>query len=80
MLLRQLILVIQLKKTNWNTKTNERENKFIDRDHGNYITNQESNKPTADTFTVRLKLENSASKNYIADFLKRLILMKIFKK
>ena len=69
-----------LKKTNWNKKTNERENKFIDRDYGNYITNQESNKPTADTFTVRLKLTNSASKSYIADFLKRLILMKIFKK
>ena len=62
MLFRLLILVIQLKKTDYNTKTSETENKKNDHDHTKYITTQEFNKLTAQVQA------NLASKNHFDNF------------
>ena len=42
-----------VKKTDYNTKINEIENKTKDHDHVKYITTQEFNKLTLDNFTAR---------------------------
>ena len=47
------------------------ENKINDHDHAKYITTEEFNKLTADKFTSRLKQANLASKNYIANLVKK---------
>ena len=47
--------------------------KTLNYDHGTYITTQEFNKLTADDLTARLKQANLASKDYIADFVKKKI-------
>ena len=61
-----------VKKANYDTKICETENKITDHDHNNgYITTQEFDKLTADTFAARLKQANLASKNDIADFVKK---------
>ena len=44
MLFRSLILVIQLKETDYKTKINEIEKKITDHDHDKYIATQEFNK------------------------------------
>ena len=67
-----LILVIQLKKTDYKAKISEIENKKNDHDHAKYITTQVFNKLTADTFTARLKQTNLASKNDIANLVKKI--------
>ena len=59
-----------VKKTDYNTKISETENK-IATDHDKYITIQEFNKLAAENFTARLKQANLASKNDIANFVKR---------
>ena len=41
------------KKTNYNTKINETENKIIDHDHDKCITTQEYNKLTSKNFAPR---------------------------
>ena len=69
MLFRLLILMIQLKKTDYNTKINER--KIIDHDHDKYITTEEFSKLTSDTFTARLAQANLASKYDSVDFIKK---------
>ena len=66
-----LILVIQLKKTDYKAKISEIKNKKNDHDHAKYITTQVFNKLTADTFTARLKQTNLASKNDIANLVKK---------
>ena len=61
-----------IKKTDYNTKISEIENKIAtDHDHDKHITTQEFNKLTLENFTARLKQANLASKNYIADFVKK---------
>ena len=50
--------------------------KDTDHDHGIYIITQELNKLTADNFAARLKQANLASKNDIANFVKKEFLMK----
>ena len=70
MLFRLQLLVIQLKKTDYNTKSTGIKTKISDRDHGKYITTQEF-KLTTDNFAVRLKQANLASKNDIADSIKK---------
>ena len=60
-----------VKKPNKNTKISEIENKANDHDHAKYITTQEFNKLSADNFIARLKQEDLASKNYIANSLKK---------
>ena len=62
-------------KTDYNTKIKEIEAK-IPPDHDKYITTPEFNKLTKEKFDERLKQENLASKNDIADFIKTQILMK----
>ena len=66
--IRLFILAVQLKKTDYNTKINEIENKI--NDHGKYITTQKFNKLTSENFDGRLKQANFASKNDIAGFVK----------
>ena len=70
-----LILVIQLKKIDYNTKLIEIEENITDHDHNKYITTQEFNKLTSENFAARLAQANLASKNDIADFVKKHILM-----
>ena len=61
-----------IKKTNYNTKISEIENKInTDHDHDKYITTQEFNKLTLECFTARLKQSNLASKGDIANFVKK---------
>ena len=61
-----------VKKTNYNTKISEIENKITtDHDHDKYVTTQEFNKLTSKKFTARLAQANLASKNDIANFVKK---------
>ena len=61
-----------VKKTDYNTKINEIENKITaDHDYDKYITTQEFNKLTSENFTARLKQANLASKSDIANFVKK---------
>ena len=66
-----------IKKSYYETKIGETEKKIADHDQCNkYITTHEFNKLAADIFAVRLKQANLTSKNDIADFVKRHILVK----
>ena len=57
-----------VKKTNYNTKINETENKIsIDHDHDKYITTHEFNKLTSENFTARLVQSYLARKSDIAN-------------
>ena len=56
------MLVIQLKKTDYNTKINEIENKITNHSHDKYITTPEFNKLTAENFAVRLPKANLVTK------------------
>ena len=62
-----LILVIQFKNTDYNTKISEIENKINDYNHTKYITTQEFIKLTSENFAVRLKQTNLANKTDILD-------------
>ena len=62
-----------VKKANYNTKVSEIENRIAtDHDYDKYITTQEFNKLTAESFTARLK----QAKMIMVILSKRLILMK----
>ena len=66
------MLVVSSKKTDYNTKISELENKVTtDHDHDKYFTTQEFNRLTSEKFTARLKRANLASKNDIANFVKK---------
>ena len=68
-----------LVEKNWRTQAlmkSKKKKKNTDHDHGIYITTQELNKLTADNFAARLKQANLASKNDIANFVKKDFLMK----
>ena len=60
-----------VKKTDYNTKNIEIENKMNDHDDAKYVPTQEFNKLTADNFTARLIQANLASKNDIANFVNK---------
>ena len=61
-----------VKKNDYNTTISKTENKIgSDHDHDKYITTQELNKLTSENFTARLKQANLASKNDIANFIKK---------
>ena len=61
-----------VKKNDYNTKISKTENKIgSDHDHDKYITTQELNNLTSENFTARLKQANLASKNDIANFIKK---------
>ena len=58
-----MLVVQSKKKTNYNTKISEIENKIAtDHDHDKYIAAQEFNKLTSENFTARLKQANLLSK------------------
>ena len=48
------MLVVQLKKTNYDRKISELEKKLTYHNHGRYITNPEFNNLGADVFNARL--------------------------
>ena len=48
------MLVVQLKKTNYETKISELEEKLADHNHDRYITTPEFNPLTADVFNARI--------------------------
>ena len=56
------MLVIQLKKTDYNTKVTEIENKLNNHNHDKYIDTSEFNKLAADVFNVRLAQANLITK------------------
>ena len=61
-----------VKKTVYNTKTNEIEKKITDHDHSNkYITTPKFNKLTAQNFATRLKQANLASKSDITNLVNK---------
>ena len=63
--MKYLILVIQLKKTEYNTKVAEIENKLNNHNHDKYIDTPEFNKLAAGVFNERISQANLITK---ADF------------
>ena len=66
------MLVIQLKKADYNTKINEIAKKITDHSCHKYITTPEFNKVTAENFTARLTKANLVTKTDFDDKLKNL--------
>ena len=68
--------VSNLVKTDYHTKISEIQNKITtDHDHDKYITSEEFNKLTSEIFTAKLKEANLASKNDIANFVKKVLII-----
>ena len=66
------MLVIQSKKTDYNTKIGEIENKVTDsHDNDKYIIIQEFTQLTSENVTARLKQATLESKSDIANFVKK---------
>ena len=66
------MLVICSKKTDYNSKISEMENKITtDHNHYIFITTQEFNKLTSENVIAKLKQANLASKNDTASFAKK---------
>ena len=63
MTIKYLALVIQLKKTEYNTKVTEIENKLNNHNHNKYIDTQEFNKLATDVFNATLAQVNLITKN-----------------
>ena len=62
--IKYLMLVILSKKTDYNTKISEMENKITsDHDHDKHVTTQEFNKLTSKNITARLKQANLTCNN-----------------
>ena len=57
-----LVLLIWLKKTDYNAKVSEIKKKLTDHKHDRYITTPEFNKLTAENFAERLKQANLVTK------------------
>ena len=64
-------MLIQSKKTDYNTEINKIKKKNSDHNYDKYITNLEFIKLTAENFPARLALANLASKSDIANFVKK---------
>ena len=62
LLLRIKYLVIQLKKTDYNTKVTEIENKLNNHNHDKYIDTSEFNKLSVDVFNARITQANFVTK------------------
>ena len=60
-----------VKKTNYNTKINEAENKISDHDHDKYITTPEFIKLKAENNVARLAQANLASKSDVVNLVKK---------
>ena len=61
------MLVIQLKKTDYNTKINDIEKKITDHNDDKYITTPEFNKLTVENFAGRLAQANLVTKTDFDD-------------
>ena len=57
-----LVLLIQLKKTDYDAQVSEIENKLSDHTHDKYITTPEFNKLAADVFNARFAQANLVTK------------------
>ena len=66
------MLVIFIKKTDYNTKINEIEKKITDHSHDKYVTIPEFNKLTAEKSAARLAQANLVTKTDFYDKLKKL--------
>ena len=77
LLFRLLKLVIQLKKTDYNTKMFKIEKKTLNHNLDKYITTQEFNKLTKESFAARLKEAKLATKDDIGDFVKKKQILRI---
>ena len=64
-------MLIQSKKTDYNTEINKIKKKNSDHNYDKYITNLEFIKLTAENFPARLAQANLASKSDIANFVKK---------
>ena len=62
MKIKYLALVIKLKKTDYNTKVTEIENKFNNHNHDKYIDTSELNKLAVDVFNARIAQANLITK------------------
>ena len=71
-MLRLLILVIQLKKAEYDTKITELEKKILDHNHDKHSTTQEFNQLTSENVSARLKQADLASQNAITDYVKKI--------
>ena len=60
--IKYLVLVIQLKKTDYNTKISELEKKRTNHNHDKYITTPKFNNLAADVFNARLAQANLITK------------------
>ena len=70
--IKYIVLAIQSKKTDCNTKVNEIENKITtDHDHDKYFTTQQFSKLTSENFTARLSQANLARRSDIANYVKK---------
>ena len=58
------MLVIQSRKTDYNTEINEIEKKITDHSHDKYITTPEYNELTAEKFTARLAQADLVTKTF----------------
>ena len=66
------MLLTQLRKTDYKAKISETENKVTaDHDYDKYITTQEFNKLTSESFTAKLRQANLGNKIDITNFVKR---------
>ena len=66
------MLLIQLKKTDYNTKVTEIENKLNNHNHDKYIDTPEFNKLAGDVFNARLAQANLVTKTDFDDKLSNL--------
>ena len=62
--IKYLVLVVQLKKTNYNTKITEFEKQLTDHNHDKQITTPESNTLAAYVFNARIAQANLITKTY----------------
>ena len=65
-----LLLVLLVKKTNYNTKITETEEKLTDHNHVKYVTISEANKLSVEFFDARLARANLVKKTDFDDKLK----------
>ena len=71
MLFRLLILVILLKKADYDAKISKNEKKILDHNQGEYMTTQEVNKVMADYFAAKLKQVNFRKQIWYCRFSKK---------
>ena len=66
------LILVTLKKTDYNTKVTEIENKLNNHNHDKYIDTPEFNKLAGDVFSVQLAQANLVTKTHFDDKLSNL--------